>query len=146
MEASMHDQPIARALALAALLIAPAAFAVTPADIAQGYAEDAKHAAPQFGGFSAPRGKAFFQSTHGGEWSCASCHTANPVDPGRHAKTGKTIAPLAPAGDPERFTSLGKAEKWFRRNCNDVLDRACTAQEKGDILAYLMQLSNGGRR
>ena len=142
----MHDYPIARAFALAGLLIAPAALAVTPADIARGYAEEAKQAAPQFGGLSAARGKAFFESTHGGEWSCSSCHTLNPVDPGRHAKTGKTIAPLAPAGDPERFTSLGKAEKWFRRNCNDVLDRACTAQEKGDILAYLMQLAQGGRR
>ena len=141
----MHDRPIARALALGALLLAPAAaLAMTPADMARGYAEEAKQAAPQFSGFSAARGKAFFESRHGGEWSCASCHTANPVDPGRHAKTGKTIAPLAPAGDAERFTSLGKAEKWFRRNCNDVLDRACTVQEKGDILAYLIGLSQGG--
>ena len=95
--------------------------------------------------FSAQRGATFFNATHGGEWSCASCHTANPLAPGRHARTGKTIAPLAPAGDAERFTSLGKAEKWFRRNCNDVLDRACTVQEKGDILAYLIGLSQGGR-
>ena len=143
----MQNRPIARALALWALLIAPAAaLAVTPADIARSYAEEAQQAAPQFGGFSAARGKAFFESTHGGEWSCASCHTANPVDPGRHAKTGKTITPLAPAGDADRFTSLGKADKWFRRNCNDVLDRACTAQEKGDILAYLIGLAQGGRR
>jgi len=142
----VYDRPIARAFALSALLIAPAALAVTPADIARGYAEEAKQSIPPFSGFSAARGKAFFESKHGSEWSCASCHTANPVDPGRHARTGKTIAPLAPAGDAERFTSLGKAEKWFRRNCNDVLDRACTAQEKGDILAYLMQLSNGGQR
>ena len=140
----MHDQPLACALALAALLIAPAAPAMTPADIARGYAEEAKQSAPQFSGFSAARGKTFFESKHGGEWSCASCHTANPVDPGRHAKTGKAIAPLAPAADAERFTSLGKAEKWFRRNCNDVLDRACTVQEKGDILAYLIGLSQGG--
>ena len=46
----MHDTPIARAFALAGLLIAPAALAVTPADIARGYAEEAKQAAPQFGG------------------------------------------------------------------------------------------------
>ena len=82
----MHDQRLA--LALAALLIAPAVPAVTPADIARGYAEEAKQSAPHFGGFSAARGKTFFESKHGGEWSCASCHTANPVDPGRHAKTG----------------------------------------------------------
>ena len=143
----MCDRPIVRALALGALLIAPAAaVATTPSDIARSYAEQAKQAAPQFSGFSGARGKAFFESRHGGEWSCASCHTANPVDPGRHARTGKTIAPLAPAGDAERFTSLGKAEKWFRRNCNDVLDRACTAQEKGDVLTYLIEVSQGGRR
>jgi hypothetical protein len=146
MEASMHDWPIARALALGTLLLAPAALAATPADIARAYAEQAKQAAPQFSGFSGARGKAFFESRHGGEWSCASCHTANPVDPGRHARTGKPIAPLAPGGDAERFTSLDKVEKWFRRNCSDVLDRACTAQEKGDILAYLMELSQGARR
>jgi hypothetical protein len=29
-------------------------------------------------------------------------------------------------------------EKWFKRNCNDVVGRACTAQEKGDVLAYVM--------
>ncbi|HET6803481.1 MAG TPA: DUF1924 domain-containing protein, partial [Casimicrobiaceae bacterium] len=28
----------------------------------------------------------------------------------------------------------------FRRNCNDVLSRACTPQEKGDVLAYLLEL------
>jgi hypothetical protein len=64
---------------------------------------------------------------------------------GRHAKTGKTIAPLAPAANPERFTSLSQSEKWFKRNCNDVLARECTAQEKGDVLAYLMQLATGSR-
>jgi len=33
-------------------------------------------------------------------------------------------------------------EKWFRRNCNDVLNRACTASEQGDVLAYLMTVKN----
>ena len=142
----MHDRLIASALALATLLPGSGTLAATPEDIARGYAEQAKQDAPQFSGFSGARGKAFFESRHGGEWSCASCHTVNPVAAGRHAKTGKPIAPLAPVGDAERFTRLDKVEKWFRRNCNDVLDRACTAQEKGDILAYLMALSQGARR
>jgi hypothetical protein len=30
--------------------------------------------------------------------------------------------------------------KWFGRNCRDVLGRACTAQEQGDVLAYLLTL------
>ncbi|MEP7329918.1 MAG: DUF1924 domain-containing protein, partial [Betaproteobacteria bacterium] len=87
-----------------------------------------------------------FQTAHGGEWSCASCHTANPLAPGKHAKTGKAIAALAPAANPERFTSLATAEKWFKRNCNDVIGRECTAQEKGDVLAYLTQLKPGGSK
>lgn len=39
----------------------------------------------------------------------------------------------------ERFTNEAKVEKWFRRNCNDVLGRACTFSEKADVLAYLIQ-------
>ncbi|MBX9935628.1 MAG: DUF1924 domain-containing protein, partial [Burkholderiaceae bacterium] len=54
--------------------------------------------------------------------------------------TGKTIAPLAPAFNPERFTDTAKADKWFRRNCKDVLSRECTAAEKADVLAWLVQL------
>jgi len=91
-------------------------------------------------GFSAQRGEAFFKATHGNDWSCASCHTANPLGPGKHAKTGKPIEPLAPAANPKRFTDAAAVEKWFRRNCNDVLGRACTAQEKGDVTAYLGSL------
>jgi hypothetical protein len=30
-------------------------------------------------------------------------------------------------------------EKWFKRNCNDVLARACTPAEKADVLAYLLK-------
>jgi hypothetical protein len=110
------------------------------ASIASQYAMAAKQESPTFAGFVAERGRQLFTSTHGGEWSCASCHTQNPLLPGRHAKTHKEIAPLAPATNPQRFTSLEKAEKWFKRNCNDVLGRPCTAEEKGDVLAYLMLL------
>ncbi|MCC7217020.1 MAG: DUF1924 domain-containing protein [Burkholderiales bacterium] len=114
--------------------------AQTPASLASGYAEAARRESPGFSAFSPLRGERFFQSTHGGDWSCASCHTANPAAQGKHAKTGKAIAPLAPAANPERFTSLATSEKWFKRNCNDVVGRECTAQEKGDVLAYLMQV------
>jgi hypothetical protein len=141
MEVPMENGRGARAMALASMLATgPMAHAATPADIARSYEADARQASSGFTGFSPERGKAFFQATHGAEWSCSSCHTDKPTAPGRHARTGKTISPLAPAADPERFTSLAQTEKWFRRNCNDVLNRACTAQEKGDVLAYLMQL------
>ena len=86
------------------------------------------------------RGQQFFTSRHGQEWSCASCHASMPGTEGKHASTGKAIAPLAPAFNPQRFTDEAKTEKWFKRNCNDVLGRACTAGEKADVLAWLLTL------
>ena len=81
---------------LAALALAAAtAGAATPAEIQQSLEAQAR-SQPGFAGFSAARGAQFFKATHGAEWSCASCHTADPRDPGRHAKTGKPIGPLAP--------------------------------------------------
>ncbi len=127
-------------LGAALFLAAGCALAATPAEILKGYDSAARAADPRFGGFSAERGRRFFGAQHGGEWSCASCHTANPAAQGRHAKTGKTVAPLAPAANAERFSDPARAEKWFRRNCNDVLSRACTAQEKGDVLQYLISV------
>jgi uncharacterized membrane protein len=91
-----------------------------------------------FQGFSAEAGERFFKQKHANELSCAACHTENPAAPGKHAKTGKIIKALAPAANAERFTDAAKAEKWFKRNCNDVLGRVCTPQEKGDVLAYLL--------
>lgn len=86
------------------------------------------------------RGRAFFTSRHGGEWSCASCHGNPPTQGGKHASTGKAIDPLAPAANANAFTSTARVDKWFRRNCNDVLQRECSAPEKADVLAYLLSL------
>lgn len=88
----------------------------------------------------AERGQRLFTVTHGREWSCASCHGATPTAAGKHASTGKAIQPLAPAANAERFTDPAKVEKWFRRNCNDVMGRECTAGEKADVLAWLLTL------
>ena len=115
-----------------------AAQAATPLELQQQMATAARVTA---GGFSAQRGRAFFSETHGNDWSCTSCHTANPLAPGRHVVTGKDITPLAPAANPQRFTDAAKVEKWFARNCNDVLKRPCTAAEKGDVLEYLLSLA-----
>jgi len=93
-----------------------------------------------FQGFSAARGETFYKNKHGDDWSCSSCHTLNPAAEGKHAKSDKLIKPLAPSANPERFTETKKIEKWFKRNCNDVLDRECTALEKGDFLAYLLTI------
>jgi hypothetical protein len=103
-----------------------------------GYQGEARKADPAFTA-SASRGEAFFNAKHGNEWSCASCHGSPPTGPGKHAKTGKAIAPLAPAVNAERFTEAAIVEKWFRRNCNDVLGRACTASEKADVMAFVLK-------
>jgi len=124
---------------LSTLTLSPAR-AGTPADMLAGYAREARQSDPAFQGFSATRGEQFFRARHGGEWSCSSCHTDSPLQPGRHARTGKTIAPLAPEASPRRFSDSAKVEKWFKRNCNDVLSRACTPAEKGDVLTWLSGL------
>ena len=122
---------------LAGAVSALPAAAETAADFLAQFERQAREADPAFKEFSASAGRQFFQQSHGSEWSCASCHTDDPASNGKHARTGKRIAALAPAANPERFTSAAKVEKWFRRNCNDVLGRACTAQEKGDVLTWL---------
>ena len=88
----------------------------------------------------ADRGQVFFSSRHGGAWSCSSCHGQPPLTAGKHASTGKVIAAFAPAVNPKALTSTAKVDKWFRRNCVDVLERECTAGEKADLLAYLLQI------
>jgi hypothetical protein len=114
------------------------AFAETPKDFLAAFASEAKQESPAYASPSAERGQRFFTALHGQEWSCASCHTRNPAAAGKHAVTSKSIEPLAPSANAARFTRSSKVEKWFKRNCNDVVGRACTAQEKGDVLAYLL--------
>ncbi len=119
---------------LASVAFSPLAHAVTPAEQLTSYTAQAGAPAQP------ARGQQLFTSRHGKDWSCASCHTATPTGEGKHASTGKLIAPLAPAFNPDRFTDTVKTEKWFRRNCNDVLGRECTAGEKADVLSWLLSL------
>jgi hypothetical protein len=126
--------PLALAAAMALLALASQAQAATAADLLGGYTQQAGSAA------QGSRGQQFFTARHGREWSCSSCHGATPTQAGRHASTGKAIEPLAPAFNPQRFADAAKTEKWFRRNCNDVLGRECNAGEKADVLAWLMTL------
>lgn len=133
----MTHAPLIRHLCavLIAVAVQPiAAVAATPAELQSAYGASA-------GASAAPdRGRQLFTSRHGRDWSCASCHGAVPTQPGKHASTGKPIAPLAPAFNPERFVDATKAEKWFRRNCNDVMGRECSAAEKADVIAWLRTL------
>ena len=56
----------------------------------------------------------------------------------RHIVTGKVIKPMSPNVNPDRFIDQAKVEKWFKRNCGDVLGGECSAQEKADVLSWLM--------
>jgi len=105
--------------------------AATPPELLKTYEAQSGKASPV-------RGEQFFNSKHGKEWSCASCHENPPNHDTKHIVTGKVIKPLAPVANPTRFTDDAKVEKWFKRNCNDVLGRECTAQEKADVLSWLM--------
>jgi len=107
----------------------------TPAEQVAGYVAQAGGQPAQ-----AARGQEFFTAKHGKEWSCSTCHTAKPTVDGKHATTGKVIGPMAPAANAQRFTDAAKTEKWFRRNCNDVVGRECTAAEKADVITWLMSL------
>ena len=111
-----------------------AAHAATPAELQSAYAAQAGTTG------DADRGQRLFTTSHGRAWSCSSCHGAVPTGAGRHASTGKPIAPLAPAFNAERFADAEKTEKWFRRNCNDVIGRECTAGEKADVIGWLRTL------
>ncbi|SMF20491.1 DUF1924 domain-containing protein [Pseudogulbenkiania subflava] len=97
---------------------------------------------PGFSGFSAERGKELYyrrNTKDGKAISCASCHSDDPRRSGMTPSFRK-IGPMASAVNPERFRDPAKVEKWFRRNCDDVLSRACTPLEKGDFLTFLTTL------
>ncbi|MBK1689591.1 DUF1924 domain-containing protein [Rubrivivax gelatinosus] len=120
-------------VAVVAVLSACPALAA-PQDLLARYAAEAGRAP------DAARGQQWYAARHANDWSCASCHGERPTAEGRHASTHRTIAPLAPAANAKRFSDEAKVEKWFRRNCKDVLERACTPAEKADVLAWLLTL------
>jgi hypothetical protein len=123
-----------------ALLLGTSGFsrAETPQFFLDEYQQAAKSQNPGFKGFSVAAGERFYRNKHGGDWSCASCHTDNPAAIGKHVVTGKLIQPMSPSANPERFSDAAKVNKWFKRNCNDVLKRECTPEEKGNLLTYLI--------
>lgn len=126
---------------LLALLAAGAAHAETPRSLLDAYAADAARQTPGFQA-SAPRGAEFFRHRFGVSEkmpACVACHTEDPARPGRHVITGKDIKPLAPRANAARFTDAAKAEKWFGRNCGEVVGRPCSAAEKADLLRFLME-------
>ena len=120
------------------------AHGASPQELLQGYAVEARKEDPAFKEFSASAGEKFYHASvkhsSGRQISCATCHTDSPRNAGKHDKTSKEIPPLAPSVNKERFADSGNAEKWFKRNCQDVLERACTTQEKGNFIAYILSV------
>lgn len=127
-------------LAALGMMAGSATAAESPASLMAHYAQAA---GVPVTALSATRGAGLYRTEHAGRTgagqSCATCHSASPTQTGK-TRVGKPIEPLAPAANPQRFTDAAKVEKWFRRNCKDVLQRECTAQEKGDFIAWLSQV------
>jgi hypothetical protein len=122
--------------------------AITAQKIADKYAAAAKADDSNYAGLSAEDGKTFFNreviqfkgdiKNPGKAIACASCHTANPADSGKHIVTGKSIKPLSPVVNAKRFNSIKDVEKKFTKHCNEVVGSDCTPQEKGNYIAYLL--------
>lgn len=123
-------------LAATSLSVATASVAGPREDMLAQYAAAAKSS-----GFSAARGQVLHaQNFNGGKPdtpACTACHGKDPRAAGR-TPAGKAIEALAVSVTPARYTNPAKVEKWFKRNCTEVLGRECTPQEKGDWLTYVI--------
>lgn len=102
----------------------------------------AKKDNPAFDGFDYARGKEIFTSKHIGKKgelvSCVSCHTSDFNKNGENISTGKVIEPFSPSVNPKRFVKVKDVKKWLRRNFKDVYIREGSAQEKGDVVTYIV--------
>ena len=123
---------------LAVTLTLPLAAAANP--ILDGYRTAAKQENAALKDFTVAAGQRLYSTVGPNQLSCASCHTDSPKAMGKHAKTNKAIDPIAPSANPKRFTDAAQVEKWFKRNCNDALGRACSTQEKGDFMTYVLSV------
>jgi cytochrome c peroxidase len=130
----MH-QLVAAFIGTTCLLWGPTAHALTAGELLAQYQAEAARPA------SASQGNQFYHQRHTASAalpSCSTCHTDDPLQAGIHKVTNKAIAPLSPKTSPERFTDRAKTEKWFRRNCVEVVGRECTSVEKANFLAFVM--------
>lgn len=128
-------------LVFAALMSASLpAIADTPQQMLAGYSAEAAGEQPGFSA-SAERGREFYLKRRDISEkmpNCSSCHTESPSAEGTHVITSKAIQPLSPSINEKRFTDKTKVEKWFRRNCKEVVGRACTPAEKADLIQFIL--------
>lgn len=135
---------------LCVLVTSHSAFAdvETAKELVNRYATISKMQDQNYPGVSADEGKIFFNrkviqfrssNKQNKAIACASCHTSNPKDVGKHIVTGKKILPLSPLANPKRFSDIEKVEKQFDKHCNEVVGSDCSAQEKANYIAYLIK-------
>jgi Domain of unknown function (DUF1924) len=124
------------ALLLVLALASGGSVQASPAEILAAYT--AKAGSPA----SPDRGQKFFnQKWKGGLFeSCTDCHTTNPAARGRDQTSEKPLAPMALSANAKRFTDASKVETYFRLNCKDTVGRECSAQEKADVLSWLINV------
>lgn len=105
-------------------------------------ASQAKKENSSFTKFDYKSGEEIFTSTHIGKRgkpiACTSCHTTDLKQKGENINTGKTIAPLSPLANPKSMVKVKNVKKWLKRNFKDVYNRVGTAQEKGDVIVYII--------
>ena len=127
-------------IATLALVFSSAGFAGPVEAQLASYASAARAANSGFNGFSAARGNTLHTQTFSGGKpatpSCTACHGKVPRAAGQ-TPTGKAIDAMALSASPTRYTDPAKVEKWFKRNCMEVLGRECTPLEKGDWLSFM---------
>lgn len=124
-------------VALFGLVSFSAQAGVTTAEqLAKQYASHAKST------LSADEGKAFYTKKlvmiDGQELACATCHTDDPRNKGKHSETGKVIQPMAPSVNPKRFSEVNVSAKGFTKHCKQVYGKDCSAQDKGNFIAYVL--------
>jgi len=102
--------------------------------------EAAKREQPSFSGFVADEGRKLYVKAFTATPETPSCQSCHTPDPRREGLTpaGKVVDPLAPSVNKARFTDRKETEKWFKRNCKQVMGRECTAAEKGHFLTWLL--------
>ncbi len=106
------------------------------------YTAQAKNVNADYAGPTVADGKFFFNRKiklgNGKEMACASCHTANPADSGKNVVTHKSIKPLSPAVNAQRFADFEKVEAKFTEHCIEIIGSDCTAAEKASYITYLL--------
>ena len=104
--------------------------------------KEAKEQNPSFVDFSAKNGEILFKTENIGKenkkLSCVSCHGSDLRQKAQNIFTGKDINPLAPSVNKARLSDAKEVKKWLKRNFKDVFLREGTAEQKGDVLYYIM--------